>query len=351
MATLIKTGYCCILLAFLLLPSLGMLLDFEDYPSCEKRELKAFPEFQFSKSFLNEFEDYYNDHFSFRNQLNHWNAYLKYTFFNSSPKPQDAVIGQDDWLYYVTNNALPSFARTNLLNQTELAEEVQTWSKRKAKLDSLGIRYFQAVYPNKSTIYPAPLPPRMALQKKDTLSKIDQVLQYLKNENIPLHLIDVREALVAQKNKQRIYHKHDTHWNSFGAFFAYQQVMQTMGITPYQLSDFDITWEETTKGDLLEIAGLCNSDQIKENQPIFTLKDKDRSPRKVEANWMRRMENDFTDSEEMIIVFRDSYTTALLPFIALHFRQSNFIWSDYDQKFVDDMKPDVVLVGKVERYF
>jgi len=41
----------------------------------------------------------------------------------------------------------------------------------------------------------------------------------------------------------------------------------------------------------------------------------------------------------------------LIPFISLHFQQSNFIWSDYDQKFVDDMQPDVVLVAKVERFF
>ena len=47
---------------------------------------------------------------------------------------------------------------------------------------------------------------------------------------------------------------------------------------------------------------------------------------------------------------RDSYSSAMVQFISLNFREAYFVWSDYHQFVVDMINPDIVVVAKVERY-
>ena len=54
---------------------------------------------------------------------------------------------------------------------------------------------------------------------------------------------------------------------------------------------------------------------------------------------------------EFFLFFRDSYTRNLIPYFTQHFKESYYYWQDYDQRIVDSIKPDVVVVSKVERYF
>ena len=56
-------------------------------------------------------------------------------------------------------------------------------------------------------------------------------------------------------------------------------------------------------------------------------------------------------SNKKVLFFRDSYTRNLLPYFTQHFKESYYYWQDYDQKIVDSLRPDVVVVSKVERYF
>ena len=61
--------------------------------------------------------------------------------------------------------------------------------------------------------------------------------------------------------------------------------------------------------------------------------------------------NPSAKNSKKILFFRDSYTRNLIPFFTQHFKESYYYWQDYDQKIIDSLKPDVVVVSKVERYF
>lgn len=67
----------------------------------ENRQLAVMPEFRIAKldPFPSQFDEYFTDHFPYRNQI--IKEYSKFTgrVFNKSPLPKKVVIGNDGWLY------------------------------------------------------------------------------------------------------------------------------------------------------------------------------------------------------------------------------------------------------------
>ncbi len=165
-------------------------------------------------------------------------------------------------------------------------------------------------------------------------------------------MIDVRDELRTLKNEDKLYCQHDSHWNDLGAFIAYQQLMTKMNIIPYQLSDFEITWEETDNGGLIDVMGLCSSKLITEQLPHFIFKGDIENIEHIttELDNMYYKRNNSSKSDKRILVFRDSYSSAMVQFISLNFKEAYFVWSDYHQFVVDMVDPDIVVVAKVERY-
>lgn len=354
MQKIIQRIYIAIFIAILLVPTMGLFIDLAVYPNCEKRELAEKPQFEFSKKFINQFENYFDDHFGFRNIMIHLNSTIRYSIFNSSSKPQKAVIGSEGWFYYTstTDGIMDSYTNKNLIKEYDLNILFKILAERKALLNNRNIEYYMAVWPNKPTIYPEYIPYKMSIQKKVTISKIDQLINFNESTNSPIKLIDVRNELLENKKEKKIYCKHDSHWNDLGAFIAYQKLMTKMNMTPHQLNDFDIIWEQTNTGGLIDVMGLCNSTMINEEQPIFKFKDNNISIEHIltDVDNMYCKRNDFSKSEKRILIFRDSYTSAMVQFISLNFREAYFVWSDYNQMIVDKINPDIVLVAKVERY-
>lgn len=348
--------YLGVFIGLLMLPVIGMSWSGEeDYKNCENRELAPLPDFEFSKDYIKAFEVYFNDHFGFRTWMNHWNSVLKYQLFNSSTKPNQAKIGAEGWFFYSSAGdfVLGSYSKTNLLDTHQLAHLQTALEARKALLNEQGIAYHFAVWPNKSTVYSEYVPYGMQILQQDTLSKIDQVIKFFEQKSSGIEIIDVRSELMQGKKERKTYCQHDTHWNSYGAAIAYQKLMKKMGYKPYEMSDFNIEWKSTPKGDLTGFMGLCNSTDIVEELPHFTLQKDHFEIEKIETDipsaYGKR--NLSLKEGKRILVFRDSYASALVPFIELHFKEAYFVWAGYNQEIVDQLKPDIVLEAKVERYF
>lgn len=351
----IKIAYSLCFLVLLFLPSLGLWATVDALESCEKRSLSQWPTFQWTEEYFSAFERFFKDHFAFRNLATHTNSRVKYSLFNSSAKPADASIGAEEWFFYSSKNdyEMDSYARRNLLSAEELNTLRKDWEWRKHLLNEQGIAYFMAVWPNKSTIYERYMPNRMKWQKVDTLSRVDQVKRHLVDKNSSISLIDVRQKLLDRAKKERIYHKHDAHWNDLGAYYAYETLMEALQMEAFKMEDFDIEWEETNRGDLLGLMGLCNSTSIKEQEIVFQPKDEQHQIERIETdvNNMYLSANTHAASSKTILVFRDSFTSAMVQFISLHFKKAYFVWTDYQPQIVEALKPDIVIVAKVERYF
>jgi len=341
----------------LTIPALLALLDVKLVENCEKRELHTLPTFSISEKFIDDFENYFDDNFGLRNSLINWGSSIKVNLFKSSVHPQNVKFGKSGWLFYnkIDGGIFNSYAHRNLLSNEELKSLVEVWENRKINLESKGIKYIMAVWPNKSTIYPEHIPLTMKAQIKDTLSKTDQILNFLHSSKSSIPFITVRTNLLEEKKKNKLYRKLDTHWNQVGAFYAYQYFMEKtsdiLGVVPYNLEDFTIKYHCESKGDLLSMLGICETNSFSETNPTLQLTDNNLTITKSEGKYKNSLtfKNKKCDNRLKVLIFRDSFTDALIPFFKNHFYETHFVWFDYQKHIVDTLKPDIVITSFVER--
>ncbi len=350
----------CVFILMLFLPSINETFHFYEDQNTEKRKLAVKPVFEPANvlEYPKQYETYYNDNFGFRDALIQLGGKLKYYLFNTSAVPQKVEVGKKGWLflngsfYHITQD----ITKSNSYKGTELQETVNLWENRKTDLEKEGIMYYKAFWPDKHYIYPEFLPLTMQVLNKDTLPKCDQALNYLRQKKSSLTIIDVREILLKEKEKHTLYAKHDSHWNEYGAFIAYTELMNNMSVKfpslqPHPLTDFTITWKEDLSGDLSKILGVSLPEQL----PTFTLKHNSIKSDQLPADGYPEntliFENKQLSNNLTLLIFRDSYTDAMIKFLNLHFKKIVLIPVAYSNEIVKKAKPDIVLECYVTRYF
>lgn len=323
----------------------------------EKRELTPKPPFSFSKHFARNFEAYFNDHFGFRNYLIDWGGTFRTKFFRASMNPERVMFGRDKWLFYNSSEErmYRSYSRTSPLSRDNLKKLVDQWEERKRIYNVEGRKYGLAFWPNKHSIYSEYLPASMKMQIRDTLSRADQIIKFIKTNNRDILFTDVRPKLINSKGKHLLYHKFDTHWNEYGAFLAYQDFFKQnpqLGIVPKSKEDFTIVWQDYGGGELIQMLGIRNKGFFIEKNPKFALKEHSGQIEYLPIDGFPRLtvitKNELCNNKLRALVFRDSFTNSLIPFISLHFNEVYYIWGDH-QEFVKRLQPDVIIEGFVER--
>lgn len=335
-----------------------VFVDESKNKSLEKRELAAMPGFTSFETFPTEFENYFNDNFGLRNEMIEWSGKIKVNIFKTSPKPEKVQFGDSKFLFYnsLEDEIFSSYTHTNLLSQEELEKLYQKFANRRKYLNDNGIIYLSGFWPNKHTIYPEYLPATMSLQIEGNISLADQMTDYFKKKEFPF--FDVREDMIRAKGNRNLYRKLDTHWNANGAYTAYNSfclsTYGTLGLEPYSLSDFEIVEKKEREGDLTEQIGVSSILGYVDDLPIYRLKNKSKTyevvsnkgyPAGTVITFNKNCGND-----KKILIFRDSYTTALIQFISLHFKEAIYISEVYDEALVDKLKPNIVISCRVERY-
>ena len=79
------------------------------------------------------------------------------------------------------------------------------------------------VAPNKPALYPEYMP--RSINRVTEQSRLQQLTDYLARES-DLTFINLRNRSSTRKPKHRVFHKTDTHWNAYGAFTGYQELMK-----------------------------------------------------------------------------------------------------------------------------
>ncbi|MDI1355238.1 MAG: hypothetical protein PSX36_09980 [bacterium] len=350
----------CFFVLLLLFPFFGQSFDLNNNATAEKRILAAKPKFNVSEmvDFAKKFESYFSDHFAFRDQLVNLGSKIRYHLFRSSSVPK-AAVGQHGWLflngefYKITEDLL----KTNLYTEEQLEKSAREWEERADTLHRLEIAYYMAVWPDKHYIYPEYLPYCMRILNKDTLSRCDQAMQYLKRRNSPLKIVDVRAPLLEAKKDRLIYEKYDSHWNSYGAFIGYSELMREIekkfpALRPHNLSSFDVHAEEQAGGDLSQMLGLG----LTEVKPVFVLKNDSSLIEMPSTEGLPErsiiFENKRAHTNLTILIYRDSFSSALISFLKPHFKKMVLIWDvPFSIDHVNKIKPDLVLECYATRYF
>jgi len=324
----------------------------------EKRELAKMPELSFTSEFPKEFETYYNDNFGLRNAIIQLSSEIKINVFKSSPKPELVQFGKNEFLFYnsLDDEIFNSYTNQNLLEKPDLEKYYQKIKKRKEDLKEKEIDYIVGFWPNKHTIYPEMLPISMSSQIKGDYSLADQITDFFNKTN--LAFFDVRQDVINAKTDNFIYRKFDTHWNSDGAYAAYRafckQTTDMIELEPYSKKDFDIKYNDGLSGDLTKQMGVESIIGYRENVPTYKFKNQDKNHELASASGYPKgsivTKNQNAPKNQKALVFRDSYTSQMIQFISLHFKEVIYVSDIYDKKLIENIKPDVVISCRVERY-
>jgi hypothetical protein len=244
-------------------------------------------------------------------------------------------------------------------------EELNAWALvqdlRSSTLEEMGTHYLLVLVPNKETLYSEAMPSYAT--RAEGPSRLTQLVNELRLHP-HLHVLDLRDALLAHKAKARLYHYTDTHWNDTGAFIAYQAIIQALKpwfptLTPLRYEDMHKRNVLSTGGDLARICGL--QEDLKEPQTLLEVPPghasatlKDGSPLK----WSRTdVEGDIrfetrspTGEIPSVILARDSFADLLIPYLSQHFEQALWLWTyDFPDREVSAHPPKLVIQELAER--
>ena len=328
----------------------------------EKRELAKKPEFNLTKDYSKNFEQYYSDNFGLRNLFVNWNSKLKLDYFKISPKPKLVLFGKNGFMFYndKSKGIYDSYSNTNLLREQKLDSVYKKQVEIKKKLAEKNIEYIVGFFPNKHTIYKDDLSFTMKMQIKNDTTLADQLVSYFKSKQFPL--VDVREELMTAKKREQLYYKFDTHWNDYGAYIGYKaicdQTYNKLKLPPFDTSNFNIDYIQRKSGDLTNMIGIDKMKSYFDESPRFSLKNENKGYKILNNDGYPRgtiiTQNNNCDNQTTVLIFRDSFTKALIQFLSLHFHKVVYIESTSIKKLVDmnlveKVKPVIVMLLYLER--
>ena len=345
-------------------PLIKMMTSERQYfSSAEKRRLSDPPEIKFDwqniQEFFPNFEAFFNDHFGYReNFIRKYNRILN-KYFGKSLVP-DVLFGKDGWLFITQNKIIEDFLGIIPLTPEELKAIGENLRNKQQWLASRGIQYLFVVVPDKQSVYPEYLPDYIYTRRGR--SRIDQVVDY--HESQPdLNFLDLRPTLLTAKSRHRIYHITDSHWNVRGAHAGYLKIMKEINRllpqTNLVLNDYhEIGTRVKEGGDLAEM--IQKEKSMREMTPVFekdlkcsTLNAINISAWDTSGVLLNAFFTECPTGSLRAIVFRDSFTNLLVPFMADHFEKAFFFWKKYDHEIVKELlttfKPDIVVEQRGER--
>ncbi|CAK8721141.1 hypothetical protein KKHLCK_10380 [Candidatus Electrothrix laxa] len=211
--------------------------------------------------FRNALETNFIRYFSFRKQLLDLNARFKISVLGFSATSK-AILGRNGMFFEgygkrrVEGDIVRAFDNiTDYMGQTPFTPaELEAWrvclEERYYWLKEQGIDYVFALAPTKALVYPENLPLRILWTKRraDRPMRYDQLTRYLK-ENAVVPVADLRESLLKAKQSTDLplFYRTDFHWNYYGAFIAYQEIIRTINryypehdLDPAAYTDFTV---------------------------------------------------------------------------------------------------------------
>lgn len=264
-----------------------------------------------------------------------------------------ALIGRDGWLFLTGDSNATVEHSTGQRTTSEAL--VRGWQRlldyRQAWLSAHGAQYCHVVVPNKEVVYARHLPPGMPPISDDRL--ISRLTRRLATMHSPVRLRYTLEPLLAAAEERDVYSKTDTHWNGFGAYHAYRDVMAFLGVDRTDIVDrerlvFSVTEGAGDIGSKIEPA--VTSEMLHCNV-------RDRRARVVSDNAVanngriRRTRWEGATEGPKLLIFHDSFHNWTLPFFAESFPETVSVHNfQLDHDIVSAERPDFVVTELTERF-
>ncbi len=313
-----------------------------------------------TRKFIKNFESFFNEGIPWRSTfINDWGLFLK-GIFKSSSIPDRLIVGKDNWLFLGPDfdRVLYDYLNMHLPDSNQLHAYSRRYENRRKYLRKRYIEYLIAYFPNKHSIYHEYMPFNIALAQLDTISRIELIWQQLKLNSNLLN-VDLKDDFLLAKMNSKLYHKNDSHWTDIGAFIAYTKMMNTLSaslsLNSLQLSEFSIKNKGSHGYDLVNFFTKNTLELVPTLIPKHNCSNYSKKVQKNKITKNRRnviiLKNDDPLNCQKIVVFRDSYFEALIPFFASTFSETILVWGNFSTPVVNTYKPDIVIEANVERLF
>ena len=341
----LNVAFVAMTLLLLLVPLVGMPFVSSDV-SAEKRELTPWPQLTTDEgvntAFLSEAGAAFEDRFALRSQLVDLDATIKERVFGTS-STDNVLVGKQGWIYYA--GSLQNFQRVNQMSDQSLRNAAINLSLMQEYVEGMGKTFTFTVCPNKNELYPQYMPYYLpAGEGPSSLERLELLL-----DELGVHYVNLREELSA--HDEVLYYERDSHWNNAGALVGYNALLDAAGRTHETYADVEPTMDDEHLGDIE--AMLHPSNGRIEKGPLWH-----DSERFHYANEATSVEDAFiqtaSDREGAtgnLLMYRDSFGNALLPYLATEYRAGVFTKRiPYDMGTAAVGWADDVIVERTERH-
>ncbi len=304
------------------------------YSDSENRMLEQFPPFSIQnlleKNFTPTYEKYISDQFLYRD------------FWISLKSNIDRTIGKKEFngVYLGKNDILlQKFIRPEKQDMNSKINAINTF-----QLANPAVKTHVMLVPTAISMLKDALP--KYISSEDELFSINQVRKSL---NTDIHFIDVY-PLLSSKRQEELYYKTDHHWTTKGAFYAYLELSKSLNFNPHKKESFTInkithhfygslyskTGFSHIKPDSIELYEpkeaidykVAYMDEGVTSNSVYemeNIKKKDKYSVFFNGNHpLVKMTTENTNGKKLLVI-KDSYANALLPFLLPHYSEIHVI--------------------------
>ncbi|WP_266159639.1 alginate O-acetyltransferase AlgX-related protein [Dyella silvatica] len=249
---------------------------------------------------------------------------------------------------YQDSPVISTIAKNDLIS-TKAAVKWKRMLETRARLLKLrGLHLYMLIAPEARYIFREEIPSHMVLSDRSPARQFTELFSGIDN----LTIIYPDEALIAARGGIDIYRANDTHWSAYGAFIAYQALIEHFPadtpLNPVTAADVSYRFRQAF-GDM----GALVEPEVSADMPVASIRD---GTTKLVLNYSgdgrnawKRFES--TRGRGHAFVLRDSFATELGIFMNESFARVDWLGgtSRLHLEAIDEEKPDIVVWEVAER--
>ena len=317
---------------------------------------------KFNFSFGTDFNEYFNDRFS--NRENFINTYYTIlSLFSKNYYEDKSIIYNKKADFSYNKLSTDVFMKKSLFTDKELDTIKNSLTHLKKYCDENNVKLYLILSSDKETIYPEFYPTYYKPNNK--ISRQEQLKKVLKT--IPnLNIISTRENILKEKDNNMLFFPYDTHLNSKGLFIEYNTIISEVqktfpNLRPVNNSDYDLV-KAPFKSDSTPPKRYLN----KENEfDLYYVFKKPHAVLEQEANntiksfFFKKYTNKYANNNIKITIIGDSFHDRYIGLLAETFAGVNSLFVGFGYDFVLDdntkqklfgEKPDILFIETTERF-
>lgn len=354
-----KLNLIFIVIVSLILIAPSTKINKADIDHKENRKLTIFPRFMIDKhinyDFNREFESWLNDRYRGRDEFIGIYSRLN-SIISREKENSQAFEGKEGWLFYKGEHSVGNFQNASLFTEQQLlmvANNLENLQEHLAK--NGGGKLYVLILPDKNRVYGEYYPD--SIKKMAQKGRGEQTYQFLYNKGT-IDVIYPLNELLAEKKKNLLYYKNDTHWNPLGAFIAYRQLITVIKkdfseIHALSLDDFETVIQPHLRGDLSDMLDMSGDSYSKPTYLEFKLKSKP-SFSYIKNDDYKGVVTKSNRNLPKTLVFRDSFFNNMIPYTSETLGDSEYIYissCSFDEKLkkIEEYKPQILIFEVVER--